>query len=269
MINYTERLTQLIQDIVERIPTLSFIDIRELLVFARYGRSRAQGAYATCHCLNLPESEPGYYFWRERATGKLTRRSDWFVTKSPIVQIGQRPINYLISFALPRFCDQVLEGSRKAMFYDGMPDWVAKLDTVVHELYHIDPAQPGIRRIGTSDSSAARWHGPMFLADVAAMVKQYLASKPDPFVFGFLALDFKALEQQFEGIVGTTFRTYPSFPQRYLDPLPVQPPEPEALVVPVKSPTVPTRYTEDDLCIRQFLEHTSHRLVQKGRHRAA
>ena len=34
------------------------------------------GAYATCHCLTLPTSEPGYYYWRDRSSGEVTRRSD-------------------------------------------------------------------------------------------------------------------------------------------------------------------------------------------------
>jgi len=58
-----------------------------------------RGAFATCHCLSLPPSEPGYYFWRDRDTGKITRRSDWFVTKSPSVSMGSRQVKYLISFS--------------------------------------------------------------------------------------------------------------------------------------------------------------------------
>ena len=57
-------------------------------MFGRFGRSDAEGAFATCHCLTLPESEPGYYFWRDRSTGQLTRRSEWFVTKTPVVRVG-------------------------------------------------------------------------------------------------------------------------------------------------------------------------------------
>src|SRR5581483_7336498 len=113
MINYTERLTLLMQDITSRVPTLSFIDMADVLVFARFGRSNAEGAFATCHCLSLPTSEPGYYFWRDRDTGKITRRSEWFVTKSPTVTINNRTVKYLISFTLPRYCDQTLDRSRK------------------------------------------------------------------------------------------------------------------------------------------------------------
>ena len=35
MMNYTDRLTVLMQDVVSRVPALSFIDMGDVLVFAR------------------------------------------------------------------------------------------------------------------------------------------------------------------------------------------------------------------------------------------
>ena len=274
MINYTERLTSLMQDIVARVPTLSFIDIGDVLVFARSGRSDAEGAFATCHCLTLPASEPGYYFWRDRSNGRLTRRSEWFVTKSPVVTVGRRGLKYLMSFALPRFCDQSLDRSRKERFYPGAEQWMAKLDTVVHELYHIDPELAGIRRIEREDGTcSANCHGNLFFEQVAEMVHTYVKSQPDPGVYDFLQGDFGSLEARFGGVVGTAFRTFPSFPQRYIERLAEQPPcEADADGVAVERlrvPQQPTRYTEDDLHVRQFLKETSRRLVRKGAFRAA
>ena len=43
MINYTERIALLMQDVVSRTPALSFIDLREVLVFGRFGRPDAEG----------------------------------------------------------------------------------------------------------------------------------------------------------------------------------------------------------------------------------
>ena len=40
MINYTERLTLLMQDVAARVPALSFINMADVLVFARLGRVR-------------------------------------------------------------------------------------------------------------------------------------------------------------------------------------------------------------------------------------
>lgn len=274
MINYTERLTLLMHDIVSRVPTLSFIEIADVLVFARSGRSNAEGAFATCHSLSLPASEPGYYFWRDRTSGRITRRSEWFVTKSPSVTIGTRPTKYMISFSLPRFCDQVLDRSRKERFYPGVEPWMAKLDTVVHELYHIDPEQEGIRRIELGDGTySAHCHGHQFFAQVAGMVSTYMDSRPDPEIYDFLRHDFDTLAARFDGVVGTTFGTFPSFPQRYIERLATQPPceaDMDGVTIdPLRLPQQPTRYTQDDLHIRQFFKETSRRLVRKGRFKAA
>jgi len=274
MINYTECLTVLMQDVVARVPTLSFIDIADILVFARFGRSNAEGAFATCHSLGLPPSEPGYYFWRDRATGRITRRSEWFVTKSPVVTLGNRQMKYLMSFALPRFCDQSLERSRKGRFYQNAEPWMAKLDTVVHELYHIDPDYTGIRRIEREDGTyAANCHSTRFFEQVSGMVQTYLDSRPDPKVYDFLRHDLTSLEKRHGGVVGTSFRTFPSFPQRYIERLAQQLPSesdaPHVRVEPLRPPQQPTHYTEDDLHMRQFSERVSRRLVRKGRFRAA
>jgi hypothetical protein len=177
----------------------------------------AEGAFATCHCLTMPESEPGYYFWRDRTTGEMTRRSEWFVTKSPEVRIGDTKIKYLISFALPRFCNQRLDRSRKAELYPiGTEPWVAKLDTIVHELYHIDPDETGIRRVTRADGShSPRSHGPLFYETVAEMVQHYLATSPNPALYDFLRHDFRTLGARYDGVACTTFSNFPSFPQRY------------------------------------------------------
>ena len=262
------------QDIVARVPTLSFIDIADLLVFARSGRSNAEGAFATCHCLTLPASEPGYYFWRDRTTHAITRRSEWFVTKSPSVTVGTRQIKYMISFALPRYCDQSLDRSRKERFYPGADPWIAKLDTVVHELYHIDPQFAGIRRIEREDGTySANCHGHQFFEQVADMVHTYLESRPSPAVYDFLREDFANLEEKHGGVVATTFRTYPSFPQRYIERLAQQMPcETDASgirVDPLDVSPQPTQYTQDDLHIRRFTNNTARRLIRKGAFRAA
>jgi hypothetical protein len=267
MINYTECISVLVRDIIARVPRLSYIDPDELLIFARYGRSGAEGAFATCHCISLPPTDPGYYYWRDRQTGCITRRSRWFVTKSPQVFLGATRISYLISFALPRFCDQTLKGSRKEHYYDRVPGWLAKLDTIVHELYHIDPNQAGIRRVELNDGRVASGsHGDQFLQTVADMVHEYLDSGADPELRDFLRYDFEELEQRHGGVVATTFRNFPSFPQRYIEILPVtaQLETPATAVIqPLKVPAGPQHFTECDLVSRQFLEQATRRVSRR------
>ena len=268
MINYTERIALLMQDVVSRTPALGFIDLREVLVFGRFGRPDAEGAFATCHCLTLPETEPGYYFWKDRETGELTRRSEWFVTKTPEVRVGAMRIKYLISFVLPRFCEQTLERSWKSELY-GPPlkdvPWVAKLDTIIHELYHIDPAASGLRQFAHADGTrATRTHAPAFYDDVAAMTRDYLATNPDPALYEFLKWDFAALQARFGGVTATTFKNFPSFPQRYMEPCTALPVEPAVgvKVEPLKRPLQPALYTEGDLYVRQFTGAAARRLAR-------
>jgi hypothetical protein len=264
MINYTERLTCLMRDIAARVPTLSFINSDDVLVFARAGRTEADGPFATCHCLTLPPSEQGYYFWRDRSTGRITRRSEWFVTKSPVVTIDDRPVKYMISFTLPRFCDQALDRTRKERFYPGAEPWLAKLDTVVHEMYHIDPEGAGIRHIERGDGTcSANCHGHQFFEQVAEMVAVYLKSLPDPAVYDFLRDDFDGLTTRQGGLVATTFRTFPSFPQRYLERAASQPAsEADAagvVIEPLRLTQQPSLYTEQDLRTREFCRKSSRR----------
>jgi hypothetical protein len=273
MVNYTERIGQLMADIVARVPPLSFVDMNRVLVFARGGRADAEGPYATCHCVSLPASEPGYYYWRDRATGALTRRSEWFVTKSPIVTVGSRRIDYMVSFTLPRFCDQALSSSRKQVHYAGYPKWITKLDTIVHELYHIDPVRPGIRRMERADgTSAANCHGQRFFEDVVGMVKHYMSTTPSPDAYDFLQYDFADLSARFGGVTGTAFRSFPSYPQRYTEVLNPQPDvagHGDCRVEPLKPTRTATTFTEEDLTVREFLPHTSRQYLRKDTFRAA
>jgi hypothetical protein len=262
MINYTDHLTRLMADIVARVPTLGHIDMSRVLVFARFGRSDAEGAYATCHAISLPSSEPSYYFWRDRKTGEMTRRSEWFVTKSPQVELGTSTIDYLISFCLPRFCDQTIARAQKESSYPGAEPWMAKLDTIVHELYHVDPTHQGIRRLPSINGhTTTRSHSPEFFRDVVRMTKEYMATRPDSLVLDFLKHDFVALERLHGSVTGTTFRGFPSYPQRYVEVITDQPVvEPGVRVEPVRTAAGRTRYTADDLALREFSPRASRRL---------
>jgi hypothetical protein len=180
----------------------------------------------------------------------------------------------MISFALPRFCDQSLDRTRKERFYPGAEPWLAKLDTVVHELYHIDPDRSGIRRIERQDGTySANCHGHQFFEQVADMVTTYVESRPDPRVYDFLRHDFDTLNARFGGVAATTFSTFPSFPQRYIERAEMQPAcEADAggvVVEPLQTNQLPTLYTERDLQLREFSKKTSRRLPRTNVFRAA
>jgi hypothetical protein len=262
MLNYTDAITALMQDIVGRVEPLGFIDLSQVLVFARFGRVEADGPYATCHSLNLPTSEPRYFFWRDRHTRAVTRRSEWFVTKSPEVTIHGRHIAYLISIVLPRFANQTLIQAAKHDRYDGA-QWLAKLDTIIHELYHINPDDPGIRVMGSSEHTG-RCHTPEFFELVASLARRYLDSRPDPAVYEFLTHDFETLAAHHGGIAATTFRCYPSYPQRYHERMDQQPGTPGVTTVPLDVHARPVRFTEADLATRSFTMKGARRVAAAG-----
>jgi hypothetical protein len=252
MINYTDQVHLLMADVVSR---------GQVLVFARLGRTSAHGAFATCHSLMVPHSEPAYYYWRDGRTGALTRRSEWFVTRSPEVRIGTRRISHLISIALPRFCDQTLKDTHKEHVYERGKEWLAKLDTIVHELYHVDPHEGGIRKSVRDDGRpSAMTHTPQFFRDVQRIVREYVASRPEPSAYQFLSMDFEELQRRHGGVTGTTFRDYPAFPQRYRERLAEQPRAPRvAQIVPLPKRLHRRLYTEADLSTRQFLPGSARR----------
>lgn len=261
-IDYTGHLTTLMSDVVRRLPELAFIDLDRVLVFARPGRSSADGPYASCHSLGLPMSEPGYYFWRDVATGAVTRRTEWFVTKSPRVYLDGQLANYMISVALPRFPDQSLSRSQKRNYYpDGTPDWIAKLDTVIHELYHIDPDQTCLRRFTRDDGTPLDvLHSPTYFQDVARLVQQYLDTSPEPAVLEFLQHDFEGLRARYGGVAATTFRVFPSYPRRYREVVDDFPVPDDLRSVPVQKlddPVPATVFGDGDLQWREFLGHAS------------
>jgi hypothetical protein len=181
------------------------------------------------------------------------------------VRVGSTRIKYLISFVLPRFCEQTLERSWKADLYDDVEPWVAKLDTIIHELYHIDPAATGLRQFSNADGTrATRTHAPEFYDEVAKMTRDYLASRPDPALYEFLRLNFSTLHSRFGGVTATTFRNFPSFPQRYMEAcstLPVE--QPGVKVEPLKRLSQPTLYTERDLHVREFTGVTARRVPRE------
>jgi hypothetical protein len=273
-INYTGHLVRLMHDIVARVPAMGFIDLSRVLVFGRPGRSSADGPYASCHSLRLPTSEPGYFFWRDSLTGAITRRSEWFVTKSPEVYVDGQLMNYMISFALPRFTDQALSRSRKRVLYpEGTPDWVAKLDTVIHELYHIDPEQDCLRRFTAADGTPLdALHSQTYFEDVAGFVQQYLATSPDPRMLEFLQYDFNGLRSRFGGVGATTFRSFPSYPRRYREAVEDQPLPQDLQSTPVEKvvdPVPGTVFTHDDLQLREFYGASSRPIMSYARALAA
>ena len=58
----------LMQDVVSRVPTLSFIDMSDVLVSRGSDEATPRARSPPAIASRFPPSEPGYYFWRDRRT---------------------------------------------------------------------------------------------------------------------------------------------------------------------------------------------------------
>jgi hypothetical protein len=252
VINYTERLTLLVRDVVARLPELRSVNPDRVLVFARPSGPRLRGLYAACHALIGSPSAPTQYTWRSR-DGRIVRQSEWFVLRHPIVEINGVRIDHLISIMLPRFCTQTLQRSAKREMYARSEPWIARLDTVVHELYHIDPRDAGLRRLARADGAESRCvHNRAFYETVARLTEAYLDSRPAPDLIDFLRYDFRELTRRYGGVAAAVFRQFPAFPAPRREP--ASGPAPSAGVRLVRLPVErrPARFTEADLAMREF-----------------
>ena len=274
MINYTERIGQLMADIVARVPTLSFLDMARVLVFARAGRSDAEGPYATCHCVCLPPSEPGYYFWRDRRSGALTRRSEWFITKSPTVTLGSthdRLHGVVLAAALLRSVgfDELAEADAlRSATRRGSPSSTRSCTSSTTSILNGRDPPHGARGrdvLGELPRSALLRRR---RRDGEALPR----TNPDPCVYDFLKCNLAELTERYGGVAGTAFRSFPSYPQRFtevLDPQPRVAGHDDCRVEPLKLTRTATAFTERDLTVREFLPHTSRVLLRERAFRAA
>ena len=113
-----------------------------------------------------------------------------------------------------------------------------------------------IRRMERADGTySANCHGHRFFENVVDMVNLYLATKPDPATYEFLSHNLAELTDRFGGVAATTFKAFPSYPQRYthvLDPQPQAGPVPDCRIEPLKAARLKTEFTERDLTTREF-----------------
>ena len=230
-------ITRLMGDVVARVPALSFIDLRNVLVFARGGRQQhrrrvrdlplREPAGQRADALQLARSQgpsrQAVRMVRRPFAGRADRRPPDrlpdFVFAPTVLQPDARTIQKARAvfrtpgnarrdrggFAVPRSCAQTARFS---------PSSTPSSTSCIH----IDPGEAGIRRLERADGGYSKHsHGAAFYREVARMASEYLESRPDPALFEFLRDDARGLVARHGEVLGTAFRTFPSYPQRTLE----------------------------------------------------
>jgi hypothetical protein len=173
--DFCHHVQRLCGDIAACCDSLQHVDVSRLLFAFTQARSgRTHGLQARVTPL------------RFRA-GALTRRRRGVLYQVQRYLVEAREILYLVTFCLPRFLDL---------------DFDEKFITLFHELYHISPEFDGdLRRHGgrcTLHSHSQR----LYDRHMAGLAREYLASKPDPRLHGFLRLNFAQLIQRHGSVIG-------------------------------------------------------------------
>ncbi|HVU90360.1 MAG TPA: hypothetical protein VHD36_23725 [Pirellulales bacterium] len=179
--DFTRHLREVCRDMAARLPELRHVDMDRVALRVCQTRNRAHyGVHASLTPLRF---EGG-----SRTT--IRRGRTWAIR--PVCDEQGREMLYLLSFYLPRFCDQPL---------------AEKVATIIHELWHIGPHFDGdLRRFPgryfAHGRSEAAFHRQMH-----AWAAEWLEQSPGAELYAFLGHDFRSLCQQFGGVIGTRIPT--------------------------------------------------------------
>ena len=179
--DFTGHMHRLCDDIVARVDSLRHIDMARVAVgYSQTRKASGHGMYASLTPMRFAGGR----------THTIRRGQKWGVQR--LHGADGREILYILNFYLPRFLDLPLR---------------EKLDTVVHELWHISPEFDGdTRRLGgrchAHSSSQAKYD-----AQVAVLVERYLGGEPGGSAYEFLRYSFRELVARHGRVFGRKFPT--------------------------------------------------------------
>lgn len=194
--DYTNAIYRLCQDICSKIPTFQTIDCDRIGYSFSVAKNKQSGYGRLASISPLRFENGAIVTFKERhittlsALGKriavVERR--YFRARTVIGEKGNE-ILYIFDIMAPRFMNLSVR---------------EKLDTVMHELYHISPKFDGdVRRF-----PGRNWqHGNKKAYDARsqAFSEEWLATDPDPRVYDFLKYNVKELQETYGRIVGNKY----------------------------------------------------------------
>jgi predicted metallopeptidase len=178
--DFTLHIRRLCEDMANRAESLQHIDMRRVAIsFSQTRLATKTGIYASLTPLRFPGG----------ASHSVRRGCKWEIQK--VTDTNGYSMLYLLNFYLPRFLDL---------------NFREKLETVVHELWHVGPRFDGdLRRLGSTKYA----HGASlkkYDAHVKTLVDEWLSLNPPERLYSFLHDNFRELTAQHGRVIGTKIR---------------------------------------------------------------
>jgi hypothetical protein len=174
-LDFCARMRRLCEDVTARCEALRHVHVPQVLLSFTPSRNRSlYGLQARVTPLRFRD-------------GRLTRRHGAVEYQVQRFVVDGSEMLYVLTFCLPRFLDQSFD---------------EKLVTVFHELYHVSPVFDGDLRRHPGRYAVHSHSKDRYDAQMAALVREYLADHPDPGVFEFLRHGYQQLWERHGGITG-------------------------------------------------------------------
>jgi predicted metallopeptidase len=175
--DYTAAIRKVCEDVCFRVPELRHIDMSQVAVsFTQTKDSEPFGVYASTTPLRFQNGE------REM----VRRGRTWTIQRC--VRAGGGEYLYLLYFYVPRFMELPL---------------LRKIETIVHELYHIGPLFDGDFRRFPGRCYAHGSSQKKYDQTVARITQYWLKQNPPEHIWRFLTLGYSDLTAQYGKISGT------------------------------------------------------------------
>jgi len=176
-IDFTAAVRTVCEDICFRVPELSHIDMdRVAISFSQTRHSKNYGVFASLTPLRFLDGRASMEHQGKRWAIQRYRSLDGF------------EYYYILYFYLPRFIDMKLTD---------------KLETIIHELYHINPAFNGdIRRFEGRCYAHGNSQKEYDLV-VRRLMKKWFDQNPSPEIWEFLRFNHNELAEHYGTVYGT------------------------------------------------------------------
>lgn len=174
--DYPDAIWRLCGNIVQRLPVFASVEMNRVAV--SFNWTRVEGRFGVWASLTPLRFEGG-------AVEKKRYGISW---RMPEVRVDgfERPLLYVLSIYVPRFLDLPVR---------------EKMETVIHELYHISPMFNGdVRRF--PGKHYAHGSKKKYDARVKVLTTQWLRTDPPPEIWNFLCYNSQQMGQNGRKVVG-------------------------------------------------------------------